>query len=60
MVLNLSFRLLHLHGSTHHMSATTTLEHCIKSVPESVRIAVESLDHLLKSKPGILEGAKAN
>jgi hypothetical protein len=26
----------------------TTLEHHIKSVPESVRIAVESLDQLLK------------
>jgi integrase len=43
-----------------HMSAKTTLEHYIKSVPESVRIAVESLDHLLKSRPGISEGGKAN
>jgi hypothetical protein len=37
-----------------HMSAKTTLEHDIKSVPKSVRIAAESLDHLLKSKPGII------
>jgi hypothetical protein len=29
----------------------TTLEHYIKSVPESVRVAVESLDQLLKKKP---------
>jgi integrase len=29
-------------------SSATTLEHYIKSVPESVRVAVESLDHLLK------------
>jgi integrase len=35
-----------------HTNAKTTLEHYIKSVPESVRVAVESLDHLLKSKPG--------
>jgi integrase len=35
-----------------HSTAKTTLEHYIKSVPESVRVAVESLDHLLKSKPG--------
>ena len=35
-----------------HANAKTTLEHYIKSVPESVRVAVESLDHLLKSKPG--------
>ena len=32
-------------------TAKTTLEHYIKSVPESVRIAVESLDQLLKKKP---------
>ena len=37
-----------------------TLEHYIKSVPESVRIAVESLDRLLKSKPGTVEGGQAN
>jgi integrase len=42
-----------------HKNAKTTLEHYIKSVPESVRVAVESLDHLLKSKPGDQEG-KAN
>jgi len=30
------------------------LEHYIKSVPESVRVAVESLDHLLKSNQEIL------
>jgi integrase len=35
-----------------HANAATTLEHYIKSVPESVRVAVESLDHLLKSKTG--------
>jgi integrase len=34
-----------------HASAATTLEHYIKSVPVSVRIAVESLDHMLKSIP---------
>jgi len=34
-----------------HSSAKTTLEHYIKSVPESVRVAVESLDRLLKSIP---------
>jgi integrase len=32
-----------------HSSSKTTLEHYIKSVPESVRVAVESLDHLLKT-----------
>src|SRR5580704_2101900 len=41
-----------------HTNAETTLENYIKSVlesvesVESVRVAVESLDHLLKSKPG--------
>ena len=34
-----------------HSSSKTTLEHYIKSVPESVRIAVESPDHLLKKAP---------
>jgi integrase len=34
-----------------HTNAKTTLEHYIKSVPESVRVAVESLDHLLKTPP---------
>jgi len=34
-----------------HTSSETTLEHYIKSVPESVRVAVESLDQLLKKKP---------
>jgi integrase len=34
-----------------HSSAKTTLEHYIKSVPASVRVAVESLDHLLKKIP---------
>jgi integrase len=43
-----------------HTNAKTTLEHYIKSVPESVRVAVESLDHLLKSKPGAVQGEKAN
>ena len=38
-----------------HTNAKTTLEHYIKSVSESVRIAVESLDHLLKSKPGAVK-----
>jgi integrase len=32
-----------------HTTAKTTLEHYIKSVPASVRLAVESLDQLLKS-----------
>ncbi|MGA7413183.1 MAG: tyrosine-type recombinase/integrase [Bryobacteraceae bacterium] len=35
-----------------HMSSKTTLEHYIKSVPASVRVAVESLDSLLKSNSG--------
>jgi integrase len=34
-----------------HTNAKTTLDHYIKSVPESVRVAVESLDQLLKKKP---------
>jgi hypothetical protein len=34
-----------------HSSSATTLEHYIKSVPESVRVAVESLDHMLKKAP---------
>jgi hypothetical protein len=38
----------------------TTLEHYIKSVPESIRVAVDSLDHLLKSEPGAVEGGQAN
>jgi integrase len=38
-----------------HSTARTTLEHYIKSIPESVRIAVESLDTLLKSKTGTEE-----
>jgi len=41
-----------------HSTAKTTLEHYIKSVPESVRIAVESLDLLLKLKPA--EEKRAN
>ncbi len=40
-----------------HTNAKTTLEHYIKSVPESVRIAVESLDQLLKKKPAGSETA---
>ena len=43
-----------------HTSAKTTLEHYIKSIPESVRVAVESLDHLLKSKPSATERGQAN
>lgn len=43
-----------------HTNAKTKLEYYIKSVPESVRVAVESLDHLLKSKPEAGEGGKAN
>ena len=38
-----------------HTNAKTTLEHYIKSVPESVRVAVESLDQLLKKKPNSSE-----
>jgi hypothetical protein len=34
-----------------HTNAKSTLEHYIKSVPESVRIAVQSLYQLLKKKP---------
>lgn len=34
-----------------HSSAKTTLEHYIQSVPASVRLAVESLDLLLKNLP---------
>jgi hypothetical protein len=33
-----------------HTNAKTTLEHYIKSVPESVRVAVESLDQFLKKR----------
>jgi hypothetical protein len=33
-----------------HANAATTLEHYIKSVPASVRVAVESLGSMLKSK----------
>jgi len=40
-----------------HATAKTTLERYIKSVPESVRVAVESLDHLLKSKTGTEAGS---
>jgi integrase len=39
-----------------HANAATTLEHYIKSVPASVRIAVESLDLMLKSKAEGSEG----
>jgi integrase len=42
-----------------HSTASTTLEHYIKSVPESVRVAVESLDHLLKKLP-VDSGKPAN
>ena len=43
-----------------NLACQDTLEHYIKSVPESVRVAVESLDRLLKSKPGTVEGGQAN
>src|SRR5215469_11754090 len=53
--------LLDVHGADHkrqrragapgHTSAKTTLEFYIRSVPEPVRIAVESLDQLLKKVP---------
>jgi hypothetical protein len=43
-----------------HTNAKTTLEHYIKSVPESVRAAVESLDHLLESKPGAVKDGQTN
>jgi len=36
------------------------VEHYIKSVPESVRVAVESLDHLLKSSAGTDQVGKTN
>jgi integrase len=34
-----------------HANAATTLEHYIKSVPASVRLAVESLDQFLRTVP---------
>lgn len=34
-----------------HTNAKTTLEHYTQSVPENVRVAVGSLDQLLKKKP---------
>jgi len=43
-----------------HTNPKTTLEHYIKSVPEIIRVAVEALDHLLKSKPGVIDGGQAN
>jgi integrase len=43
-----------------HTNVKTTLDHYIKSVPESVRVAVESLDHLLKSKLGPTESEQTN
>ena len=43
-----------------HTNAKTTLEDYIKSVLVSVGVAVESLDHLLKSKPGTVEGGPAS
>ena len=33
------------------LPVTLSVKHYIKSVPESVRVAVESLDHLLKNVP---------
>lgn len=43
-----------------HTNVKTTLEHYIKSVCESVRVAIESSGHLLKSRPGTVEGRPAN
>jgi integrase len=43
-----------------HSSAKTTLEHYIKSVPASVRVAVESLGALLKSRPDANQEVNAN
>lgn len=34
-----------------HSCSATTLKHYIKSAPESVQVAVESLEHLLKEPP---------
>ena len=34
-----------------YSSSATTLERYINSVPENVRVAVESLDHLMKKAP---------
>ena len=42
-----------------HTNAKTTLEHYIKSVPESVRVAVELFNHLLKSRPGANPAVRA-
>lgn len=43
-----------------HANPTTTLEHYIKSVPETVRVAVESLDRLLKSRTELNQGESSN
>ena len=40
-----------VHAHLRHANAATTLEHYIKSVPASVRVAVESLDQMLKVIP---------
>jgi hypothetical protein len=39
-----------VHADLRHTNAKTTLEHYIKSMPESFRVAVESLDQLLKEE----------
>jgi hypothetical protein len=44
-------------ADSRYSSANATREHYIKSVPESVRVAVELLDHLLKSNAGTTEKA---
>ena len=41
-----------VHANLRHTNASTAVEHDIKSVPASVRVALESLDLLLKSKSG--------
>jgi integrase len=43
-----------------HSSAKTTLAHYIQSVPQSVRLAVESLDSLLKLRPDAGQAGRAN
>jgi integrase len=41
-------------------NAKTTLEHYIESVPESVRVAVESLDQLLKKNRAVHNHGELN
>lgn len=51
---------MHDSVNRHFKGVATANEHYIKAVPESVRVAVESLDHLLKLKPGAVKDGQAN